>query len=353
MFASATDLERSLNRHAIPTTSFRVLLITSEWPENAEIAHVPFLVQQVKYLCSAGLDITVFHFRAKKNPINYLKAWIRLRRQYDLKSYDLIHAHFGQSGLIAIPTKLPLVVTFHGSDLHGIWGRNDRYTLAGEILKVVSRMVAKCADQVIIVSEHMNRLLPREVNYHVVPGGVNMELFVPLSQNFCRQRLGLPTNKPLILFAGIGRPRKRYYLAEEAVKILKTQLDVELLCLRQVVHEEMPLYLNAADVLLLTSKHEGSPTIVKEALACNCPVVSVDVGDLRERISSITGCFLCENDSPATIASALAKAIDSKEHFESRHEVENLDEACVSERIIQIYRSALEQLPQKNHFNMN
>jgi glycosyltransferase involved in cell wall biosynthesis len=345
MFASATDLKRSLNRHAIPTASFRVLLITSEWPENTGIAHVPFLVQQVNYLRSAGLDITVFHFRAKKNPINYLKAWIRLRRQYDLKSYDLIHAHFGQSGLIAIPTKLPLVVTFHGSDLHGIWGQNNRYTLAGEILKVVSRMVAKYADQVIVVSEHMSRFLPREVNYHVVPGGVNMELFVPLSQSFCRERLGLPRNKPLILFAGI-HPRKRYYLAEEAVKILKTQMDVELLCLSQVAHEEMPFYLNAADVLLLTSKHEGSPTIVKEALACNCPVVSVDVGDLRERISSIKGCFLCENDSPATIASALAKAIDSKEHFESRHQVENLDETCVSERIIQIYRSALEQLTQ-------
>ena len=339
-FPSVTDLKYSSNKQMIPTASFRVLLITSEWPKNEEIAHVPFLVQQVKYLRSAGLDITVFHFRAKKNPINYLKAWIRLRRQYDLKSYDLIHAHFGQSGLIAIPTKLPLVVTFHGSDLHGIWGRNDRYTLAGEILKVVSRMVANYADQVIVVSERMSRFLPREVNYHVVPGGVNMELFVPLSQNFCRDRLGLPRNRLLILFAGI-HPRKRFYLAEEAVKILKTQLDVELLCLRQVAHEEMPLYLNAADVLLLTSKHEGSPTIVKEALACNCPVVSVDVGDLRERISSIKGCFLCENDSPATIASALAKAIDSKEHFESRHQIENLDETCVSERIIQIYRSAL------------
>jgi glycosyltransferase involved in cell wall biosynthesis len=329
-----------LPKHTIAANSFRVLLITSEWPQIEGITHVPFLVQQVEYLRRAGLHVTVFHFRAKKNPFNYLKAWIRLRHHYDLESYDLIHAHFGQSGLIAIPTKLPLVVTFHGSDLQGIWGRNNRYTFAGKILKLLSRMVAKYADEVIIVSEHMSRFLPREVNYNVVPGGVNMDLFVPLSQSFCRERLGLPRNKPLILFSG-DHARKRYYLADEAVKILKTQLDVELLCLMKAAHEEMPLYLNAADVLLLTSKHEGSPTIVKEALACNCPVVSVDVGDLRERISGVQGCFLCEDDSPATIASALAKAIASKEHFESRHQVDTLDEACVSEKIIRIYSQLL------------
>jgi teichuronic acid biosynthesis glycosyltransferase TuaC len=325
-----------INKRTIVANAFRVLLITSEWPQDERITHVPFLVQQVEYLRSAGVQVTVFHFRAKKNPFNYLKAWIRLRYEYDLKSYDLIHAHFGQSGLIAIPTKLPLVVTFHGSDLQGIWGRNNQYTFAGKILTEVSRLVAKYADQVIIVSEHMKRFLPSKVNYHVVPGGVNMELFVPLSQNFCRKKLGLPRNKPIILFSG-DHTRKRFYLAEEAAKILKTQIQVELLCLTKIAHEKMPLYLNAADVLLITSKHEGSPTIVKEALACNCPIVSVDVGDLRQRISGIDGCFLCEDDSPETIASALAKAIVSKPHFESRHEVDGLDEACVSEKIIKIY----------------
>jgi glycosyltransferase involved in cell wall biosynthesis len=124
-----------------------------------------------------------------------------MRRHFDLESNDLIHAHFGQSGLIAIPTKLPLVVTFHRSDLQGIWGGNNRYTLAGEVLKAVSWMVAKYADQVIIVSKHMRRFLPPKMNYYVVPGGVNMNLFVPLSQSFCRERLGLPRNKPLILFS--------------------------------------------------------------------------------------------------------------------------------------------------------
>jgi teichuronic acid biosynthesis glycosyltransferase TuaC len=340
MFPSFPDVQHLLNKQKVSVPSYRVLLITSEWPENEKIPHVPFLVQQVKYLRQAGLDISVFHFRAKKNPLNYLWAWIRLRRDYNLKSYDLIHAHFGQSGLIAIPTKLPLVVTFHGSDLQGIWGRKNRYTFAGKILKAVSRMVATYAEEVILVSEHMSRFLPPKVQYHVVPGGVNMELFVPRSQRFCRERLGLPPNNPLILFSGTHH-RKRYYLAEQAVKILRAEINAELLCVSEVSHEEMPMYLNAADVLLLTSKHEGSPTIVKEALACNCPVVSVEVGDLRERLSGVPGCFVCENESPSTIASALAKAITSKEYFESRHQVEHLDEACVSERIIQIYSQLL------------
>jgi teichuronic acid biosynthesis glycosyltransferase TuaC len=322
--------------------SIRALLITSEWPDKERIHHVPFLVQQVKYLSDAGVDITVFHFRGKKNPINYLKAWLKLRLNYDLKSYDLIHAHFGQSGLIAIPTGLPLIVTFHGSDLQGIWGPKNHYTFRGRILNVASRIVARYADQIILVSEHMSQYLPRWVNYHVIPGGVNTDLFVPLSQTKCREKLSLPLNKPLILFCGLKEdPCKRYDLAKEAIEILKKQLDVEFLCVNNVAHENMPAYVNAADVLLLTSKHEGSPSIVKEALACNCPIVAVDVGDLRERISHTEGCFLCSDDSPTTIAGNIRKAIASKRDFKSRSCVEQLDETIISKRIIQIYESVL------------
>lgn len=322
---------------------YRVLLITSEWPENEGLARVPFLVQQVNYLSSAGLNITVYHFRGKKNPINYLKAWLRLRWHYNLESYDLIHAHFGQSGLIAIPTSRPLIVTFHGSDLQGIIGRKNEYTFAGKILKAASRLVARYADQIILVSKHMSKYLPPGIGYHVVPCGVNMDLFVPLSQTLCRERLRLPRNKLLVLFGGNpDDPCKRYYLAKQAVEILKAQLDVDLLCLRAVAHEQMSWYLNASDVVLLTSKHEGSPSIVKEALACNCPVVSVDVGDLRERISGIEGCVLCLNDSPSTIASAIRQVIASKGHFESRRHVLDLDETCIAKQIIQIYESVIE-----------
>jgi glycosyltransferase involved in cell wall biosynthesis len=101
----------------------------------------------------------------------------------------------------------------------------------------------------------------------------------------------------------------------------------------------MPTYLNACDVLLLTSKHEGSPTVTKEALACNLPIVSVDVGDMRRQIGSIEGCVLCEDDSPQVIASGVSSVLRSRKRVEGRKSVAQLDERLMVEKITSIYQS--------------
>ncbi len=134
-----------------------------------------------------------------------------------------------------------------------------------------------------------------------------------MQQSEARAKLGLPADLPIVLFGGRPEmPVKRFALAQRAVALLARQ-DVKLLTASNVPHSEMPLYLNAADVLLLTSRHEGSPTIVKEALACNLPVVSTDVGDVRERIASIDGCSVCDNDEPETIAFALGEGVGERQ----------------------------------------
>jgi hypothetical protein len=126
----------------------RVLMITSEWPTQENPFAVPFLVQQVEFLKRAGVEVEVFYFRGAKNPINYFRAWLRLKRQYKSRwlEYDLIHAQFGQAALIPWPKQLPLVITFHGVDMLGELSQTGRMTIRGKLLVWLGRIVAHFAD---------------------------------------------------------------------------------------------------------------------------------------------------------------------------------------------------------------
>src|SRR2546430_13838224 len=134
-----------------------------------------------------------------------------------LKRYHLAHAQFGQSGLLALPKGLPLVVTFRGDDLQGMLDPNGRITLAGRLLQLVSQGVARCADATIVVSEHMKPFLHASVPTHVIPSGLDFGLFRPIPQDEARRHLGLPVDKRFLLFVGNPElPRKRYDLARQA-----------------------------------------------------------------------------------------------------------------------------------------
>jgi len=136
--------------------SLRVLMITCEWPTPERPQDVPFIVRQVEFLRRTGVDIDVFFFRGAKKLINYVRAWKQVHYRRTHARYDLVHAQWGQSGLLALPKSLPLVVTFRGDDLEGIVGHNGRYTVAGRFLQLVSRSVAYVADEVITVSEALS-----------------------------------------------------------------------------------------------------------------------------------------------------------------------------------------------------
>jgi glycosyltransferase involved in cell wall biosynthesis len=324
-----------------PVRPMNVLMITSEWP-TAETPHVvPFIVRQVRSLRDAGVDVEVFPFRGGKNPLNYYRAWRRARKVLSSRPFDLVHAQWGQSGLLALPKHLPLVVTFRGDDLEGIIGQNGRQTLRGRVLQNISRMVARSADQVIVVSDRLSRSLPRS-DYQVIPSGLDLDLFRPIPQSEARQRLGLHPNRCYVLFAGASEnPRKRYDLAKQAVDRLAKDMDVELLTANHVPHAQIPDYMNASDVLLLVSLHEGSPNVVKEALACNLPVVSTDVGDVRKRIEGMPGCQILEEASPEAVAAALRKVLSDHIRPNSRPAVMELDEKLLTQKVIGGYRQAL------------
>jgi glycosyltransferase involved in cell wall biosynthesis len=324
----------------------RVLMVTSEWPTPEHPERVPFVVQQVEGLRQRRIEVEVFSFRGARNPVNYARAWLALRRQHDLQAFDVVHAQFGQSGLLAWGTKTPLVVTFWGSDLQGIVSSNGDYTWIGKFQQLTSRLVAGYATEVIVVSKHMTEFLPRHVveSCHVIPGGINFELFHPMPKEKARQQLGLPLDRRLVLFpADPQRPVKRYPLAQRAVQWINEQgnMEVDLVVLSGVSHDEVPVYMNACDALILTSKHEGSPTVVKEALACDLPVVSVDVGDVRERIGQLEGCAVCKHDSVKAIAKKLQRVLLYPRPIGGRESIADLDARVIAGQITDIYESAV------------
>ena len=321
-----------------------VLMVTSEWPTAEQPQRGSFIVQQADYLRRAGIAVEVFPLRAEGDPINYVKAWRALRAAHRLEDFDLMHAQFGQSGLMAWKAGLPLVVTFRGSDVLGVIGRRGRYTARGFVLKRISRTVARRAAAVIIVSDHLAAALPRGLTPHVIPSGLDLNLFRPMPQEEARRQLGLPLDKPLVLFgANPAVARKRYPLAQQALQTIDAPADVEMVVLTGVARAQVPVYMNACDLLLMTSKHEGSPNVVKEALACDVPVVSVDVGDVRQRIGAVDGCILCPDDSPEALGAAVATVLRRKPRIRGREAVRDLDERLLTRKVIAIYQAVLDK----------
>jgi teichuronic acid biosynthesis glycosyltransferase TuaC len=321
----------------------RVLMLTCAWPPPDRPGYTTtFIRRQVEFLQAAGVDVDVFHFTSAMRPANYLRAWIGARRRTARGRYDLVHAQFGQSGLVALPKRLPLVVTFRGDDLQGIVGRNLEITPAGKVLRTLSRMVARAADACIVVSEHMKAYLPRAVSAHVIPSGLDFDQFRPIPRDEARAQLGLPLDKRLVLF--VGNPaveRKRYPLAREAVDILTRSLPADLVVAWKVRHRDVPVWMNACDALVFTSMQEGSPNAVKEALACDLPVVSVPVGDVAQRIGGVAGCELCPDETPESIAAALERVLRRGIRVAGRAAVQDLDERRLAQQVIAVYRSVL------------
>jgi glycosyltransferase involved in cell wall biosynthesis len=304
---------------------------------------VPFLVEQVNRLRRAGMQVDVFSFRGRANPLRYAAAWRRLRAGHDLSGFDLVHAHFGQSGLVALPCPAPLVVTFHGSDLQGVPGADGRLTLSGWILRAMSRFVARRATKAIVVSAHMQSILPAAVEAEVIPCGIDLQAFTPLAMAEARAELGLSPDSRLVLF--VGDPAnliKRHALAVAAVARIDPKLDARLVTLHGEPHSMVPVYMSACDALLVTSNHEGSPTAVKEALACGLPVVSVPVGDVTERLRGVPECRVCESDDLNEISTCLEELVRSPVRSAAgRNAVADLDHSVITTKLVNLYQDVV------------
>ena len=310
----------------------RVLVVTNMYPRPEAPAHGVFVEDQVESLRRLGVEVDVFFMNGRANKLNYLAAYPRLWNQLRKNRYDVIHAHYIFSGLVArAQWQAPVVLTHHGPEVFMTWERH------------VCRAATGWFHRVIMVSQEMKDRLGYE-DAVVIPCGVNLKRFRPIEKLEARRQVGLPLDKKLVLWAGeYFRPEKRFEIVEAALATLTAEdPDVELVLLSGRPHAEVPVYMNAADVLLLTSDAEGSPMVIKEAMACNVPVVSTAVGDVAEVIGGTDGCHITTQD-PADVVEKLKASLAFGRRTDGREAVRRFDLDEISRQIIAVYEEAIRQ----------
>ena len=241
---------------------------------------------------------------------------------------------------------VPVVVTFRGTDLLGGRGRDLVHGLSRRYGVIASRRAARRAAGIVVKSQNLLEALPPGVDpsrVWIVPDGIDLDRFAPRDASECRADLGWDPGRRHVLFPGASdRPEKRFELAEAAVALMDG--DVELHALSGVSHDEVATWLNAADAVLLTSAHEGSPNVVKEALACNVAVVSVDVGDVREWIAGVEGCAIA-GPTPADLAVKLRGALERGRPTRGRELMQNVAVVQVAAKLSEIYAAVARDRP--------
>ena len=283
----------------------KILAITNMYPKPETPALGVFVKQQIEGLRHIGLDVDVLVVeRREKGMGSYFTMEEKLRHHIRQFDPDLVHIMYG--GVLAervtrMNTDIPFVVSFCGSDLFGEHLSGSLRRIAGDCGVFASYIAAWRADGIIVKSRNLYEALPPTIDrskVRIIPNGIDLERFRALDRMDCRKTLGWSLNKFHVLFPTTnGDPVKRFALARAAIEVAnESGLNAEIHQLKGVAHEQVPVWLNASDVVLLTSLHEGSPNIVKEALGCNVPIVSVDVGDVRERINGIEGCYIALPD---------------------------------------------------------
>lgn len=285
----------------------------------------PFVTEQVDALQAQGVEVKLLPVRSNR----YLSHLPQLKQAIREFCPDIIHAHYGLCGFFAnFQRRVPVVTTYHGSDI------NDSKAL--QLSKISIRL---SRFNVFVSQRNIDRVRPRK-DYALIPCGINVEDFQEISKQEARMRRDMNPSGRYVLFAGaFDNPVKNATLANKAVALLP---DVELIELKGYDRAQVAVLLQAVDVLLMTSLSEGSPQVIKEALVCGCPIVSVDVGDVKERVAGVDGCFVVNAEASA-IAVALERALCFGARTSGRQAIERdgLTSRQVAEKLLSVYRTVL------------
>jgi len=250
--------------------------------------HQPFIYEQVEAVKRFGIEFRFFFIQGK-GLAGYLKN-LGLLKKTLADRFDLVHAHYGLAGLLVLIAKgdYPLVTTFHGNDINPI---SMKPGIKPNINKILSRIANRYSSHSIFVSKDLAlRLKAFPDKYDIIPCQVNLDLFYPIDKISARNQCNLLAEKRYILFSSsFDNPVKNYSLAKKACDSFD---NVELIELKGYSRQEVNLLMNACDLALITSYNEGSSQFLKEAMACNCPVVSTKVGDVEMIFGDTKGCYI-------------------------------------------------------------
>ncbi|MDL5363601.1 glycosyltransferase [Halalkalicoccus sp. NIPERK01] len=293
-----------------------------------------FFDQQVRMLEERGVECTVVEVPRPENgrgPAEFARFYRRVLREALLGDYDLVHANYGLVGPFALAQPVrPVILSIWGSEVMGYSNRLDR----------VTRFAARHSDAVIAPSAAVSRELDRP--HTVVPFGVDTDLFRPMDREEAREHLGWDPDTRIVLFPyDPDRAVKNHPLAERVIERLS--VEAELRTVSGLAYEEMPYVMNASDALLVTSERESGPMVVKEAAACDLPVVSTDVGFVRDVLKDVSNCYIGE--SADSLARHLDSALERGERADSRDVIDGLGLDEMADRLLTLYTTTLRLHP--------
>lgn len=294
----------------------------------------PFVFDQRQSLIMKGIDVNVFTIKGR-GFIGYLRNLPMLRNEIALNGYRLVHAHFGLAGMLSVLQKLcPVVTTFQGSDINLIRNR------------FISKAAVRFSAHNIFVENKLCEKANVRRGFSIIPYGVDLEqIFVPMDKVKCRNQLGLSIKSRIGLFcASFSRSEKNFGLAKSAIDLVGNLRIMELQ--KNYTRTQVNMLLNACDFVLMTSVREGSPQLIKEAMACNCPIVSTDVGDVRAVIRNTEGCYITSFD-PRDVAEKIELALRFGKRTEGRQRIDSLHlgTKMIADRIIDVYSKVSSNKP--------
>lgn len=286
----------------------------------------PFVTEQADALVAAGCEVDYFGVTGK-GIRGYLKSFPDLKKKVKGFAPDVIHAHYGLCGLLAnLQRRVPVVTTYHGSDI------NLRSVLP------FSKVAMRLSAHNIFVSRNTLTIAKQKRKCSLIPCGINLCDLQLTDKSAARAEMGLDPERKYVLFSSaFDNAVKNYPLAREAMDLVP---DAELLELKGYTRDQVTLLMCAADCFLMTSFTEGSPQVIKEAMACGCPIVSVDVGDVAENLTGLDGCHVVSRD-PGEIADGIRQSIEYKTKTNGRERIfqSGLSNTETAVKLLKIYSS--------------
>lgn len=287
-----------------------------------------FVQSQYDSLKREGLEMRLVGTEGKGAKA-YLRAAWRLRKMIRAERPDVVHGHYSLCGWVAnlaclgLCHKPKIVVSILGS-----------FPTKGKKWKLVRWSIQHLWDATIVKSQRTANQLGLPVN--IIPNGVNLDIFQTQENAVARKTIGFEDGKKYIIWcSNPERPEKDWALAQAAVR----EIEAELVAVYNKTPQEVCTYMNAADCLLLTSVSEGSPNVIKEAMVCNCPIVTTNVGDVTERLENLEGCYVVDSREPKELAEAIRKSLEFGKRTEGRKRIiaDQLEISQIAKRIIKVY----------------
>jgi glycosyltransferase involved in cell wall biosynthesis len=305
----------------------KILFVSSG---NSYHGIIPFIKSQGESLTEKGVFVEYFAITGK-SIFGYLQNFRPLRNKIKTGSYDVVHAHYGLTGLLCGLTfsKKPLVISIMGSDIYGEYNIQGKRRYKSYLIMFLTQLALLFADRIIVKSKNIEKFVPFKKKTTIIPNGVNFDKFKPTNDEL---------NKNTVLFlADENNPRKNFQLASSAIELLNNN-KINFVSPYPTDHVQIPHILNNASVFLLTSHNEGSPNVVKEAMACNIPIVATDVGDVKEIIGETEGCYLVSFD-PNDVAEKIKRALKFGKRTKGRKNIQHLESSVVAQILIDTYNS--------------